>query len=72
MTPEEVKAARQKLGMTQTGMAVALELSGADSATVRSWENGRRTPSGPVRVAIKLMLRIQELEQSCASVDTLR
>ena len=62
-TPDQIKAARQALGLTQAGLAAALELANADSATVRSWENGRRAPSGPVRVAIRLMLEIKELRE---------
>lgn len=56
MSPDEIKAARLELGMTQAALAEALELSNNDSATVRSWEKGRRKPIGPVRVAIRLML----------------
>lgn len=59
--PEDIKAARAELGLTQSGLAEALELANADSATVRSWENGRRNPSGPVRVALRLMLELHRL-----------
>ena len=63
MTPDEIKAARHDLGLTQSGLAAELELANADSATVRSWESGRRVPSGPVRVAIRLMLEIKALRE---------
>jgi len=57
MTPAEIKAARKRLGLTQSGLARALRLSeksGAD--TVRFWESGRNPISGPAIVAIELML----------------
>ncbi len=57
MTPAEVKAARKRLGYTQSQLADALRLSqpyGKD--VVRSWESGRRPISGPAQVAIGLML----------------
>lgn len=58
MRPEEVKAARLELGLTQAQLAAALGLNttyGKD--TVRSWESGRRPISGPAQVAITLMLK---------------
>lgn len=56
--PDEIKAARKALGLTQEGLARALGLQGANSKdTVRSWEDGRRPISGPASVAIAYMLR---------------
>jgi DNA-binding transcriptional regulator YiaG len=58
MNPEEVREARKALGMTQQGLADALELDGKYSRdTVRSWENGMRPISGPAKVAIRLLLK---------------
>ena len=58
MTPADIKAARQRLGLTQAGLAGRLRLSGANAAdTVRSWEAGRRPISGPAQVAIEMMLK---------------
>ena len=57
MTPAEIKAARQRLGLTQRGLADALRLAGSDrTRTVRSWEQGTRPISGPATVAIELLL----------------
>lgn len=57
MNPDQVKAARKALGMTQQQLADALELSGENAAaTIRSWESGRRPISGPARVAIRLLV----------------
>ena len=69
MSPDEIKAARQELGLTQRAMAEALALSNGDSATVRSWENGRRNPSGPVCTAIRLMLLLQSSGIAIPGVD---
>jgi DNA-binding transcriptional regulator YiaG len=61
MTPAEMKEARQALGMTQKQLAEALELDGPYAKhTVRSWENGKRGIGGPVRVAIRLLLKHQK------------
>lgn len=58
MPPEEVKAIREALGMTQQQLADALELEGQWSRdTVGSWEKGTRPISGPARVALRLMLK---------------
>jgi len=55
--PEGLKAARQALGFSLRDMAAALELIGPNGPdTVRFWESGKRCPSGPVRVAIRLLL----------------
>ena len=60
MRPEEVKAARLELGLTQAQLAAALGLNATyGKDTVRSWESGRRPISGPAQVAISLMLKEQ-------------
>lgn len=56
MTPLEFKAARLALGLSQKEMAEALRV--ASEATIRSWESGRRPISGPVSVAVELMLKV--------------
>lgn len=57
MTPEEVAAARKRLGLTQAELASWLELEGVHAKdTVRKWESGARPISGPARVAIKAFL----------------
>ena len=55
MTSEELKAARMKLGLTQAGLATALGF--ADAHHVRRLEKGKRGVSGPVAVAVELMLK---------------
>jgi putative transcriptional regulator len=52
--PAEVQAVRAKLGASQTEFALMI---GVSVATLRNWEQGRRTPHGPalalLRVAAK-------------------
>jgi putative transcriptional regulator len=52
--PADVKAVRAKLGVSQTEFALMI---GVSVATLRNWEQGRRTPDGPalalLRVAAK-------------------
>jgi transcriptional regulator with XRE-family HTH domain len=58
MQPEDLKAARIALGFTVTELAEALRLSMPNGRTaVREMETGKREISGPVSVAIELMLR---------------
>ena len=55
--PATIKDARHALGLTLSEMADALELeppNGKD--TVRKWESGARSITGPARVAIRLLL----------------
>lgn len=61
MKPDELKDARMALGLSFTGMADALELTGANRADmVREMEAGRRPISGPISAAVKLMLEAME------------
>ncbi len=52
--PTDVQAVRARLGVTQTEFALMI---GVSVATLRNWEQGRRTPDGPalalLRVAAK-------------------
>lgn len=61
LTPEQrfVADARQKLGLSASGLAELLGLSnpGNNGATsVRNWEDGKRNPSGPVLIAVEALL----------------
>lgn len=57
MTGEEVRQARTTMGMTQRQLAEALHLDATNSKdTVRGWEAGRRAVSGPISVAIGMLL----------------
>jgi putative transcriptional regulator len=52
--PTDVKAVRARIGASQTDFAMMI---GVSVATLRNWEQGRRTPEGPalalLRVAAK-------------------
>jgi len=58
MSPEELKQARQTLGLSCAGMAAALEMPGrwADR-TVRFWEQPDGKVPGPVAVAVRFMVK---------------
>lgn len=58
MTPDDVKAARLQLGMTQAQFAAALGLVGDEAPrTVRNWESGRRAIGGPAAQCIRYLLK---------------
>lgn len=58
MTPETFKAARHELMLSVTQMAERLRLAMPHGRTaVREMETGKRPISGPVSVAIELMLK---------------
>ena len=44
MTPAEIRAARERLGLTQVQLASVMGLRGGP--TVSEWEAGKRNPSG--------------------------
>ena len=50
MSPEEILGLRLRLGLTQAQLAERL---GASLDTVRSWETGRRHPTGCARKALQ-------------------
>jgi len=53
MTPTELKAIRQRYGLTQSDLARILRIE--DGRTVRRWEAGDRAISGPATVLLELM-----------------
>ena len=60
MTPDELKAARNALGLSARQLADKLEMRGKwTDRTVRAWESGRYATGvpGPVAVAVRGMLR---------------
>lgn len=65
MTPTEIYAARRRLGelwgldrpLFVLEMARALRMSPASAGkTIGEWESGKSKPSGPVQVALTMML----------------
>lgn len=53
MTPTELKAIRQRYGLTQSQLAALLRI--ADMRTIRRWEAGERPVSGPASIVLELM-----------------
>jgi DNA-binding transcriptional regulator YiaG len=53
MTPATFKAIRQRAGLSQSGLAARLRIS--DIRTIRKWEAGERTISGPVSLLMELL-----------------
>ena len=60
MTPDDLRAARSRLGLTQAELAKALRLPG--SRSVRRWETPGSEVPGPVQVAVALMVAAKERE----------
>lgn len=52
MTPDDLRAARKMLGLSQRAFAEAL---GAGRRTVEEWEAGKNTPPQMVRLAISAL-----------------
>ncbi len=52
--PADIKAVRLRLGKTQTEFALMI---GVSVATLRNWEQGRRTPDGPAMALLKVAAR---------------
>ncbi len=49
--PADVKAIRRQLGVSQSEFALMIGIS---VATLRNWEQGRRSPEGPARALLKV------------------
>jgi len=57
MTPADLTAAREALGLTAAALGRALELEGRDPGQqVKRWEANKASIPGPVRVALRYML----------------
>jgi putative transcriptional regulator len=54
VTPPDVKAVREHVGMTQKEFASAFGIS---LGTLRHWERGDRTPRGPARVLLNVVAK---------------
>jgi len=52
--PADIKAIRLKLGRSQTEFAMMI---GVSVATLRNWEQGRRTPDGPAMALLRVAAR---------------
>ncbi len=61
MTPDAIKAARKRLGFTQSELAEALRMGANGGRTVRRWEAGEMPITGPAAVAIELLVVVQDV-----------
>jgi len=52
--PADVRAVRVKLGTSQSEFALMI---GVSVATLRNWEQGRRTPDGPALALLRVAAR---------------
>lgn len=52
--PADVRAVRDKLGASQSEFALMI---GVSVATLRNWEQGRRTPDGPALALLRVAAR---------------
>jgi DNA-binding transcriptional regulator YiaG len=60
MTPDALRKARKRLGLSQSGLAKALRMGANGGRTVRRWELGEIPVTGPASVAVQLMLERQK------------
>ncbi len=58
LRPSGVKAVRRKLGVSQSQFALMI---GVSVATLRGWEQGRRTPQGPALALLRVAARNPKL-----------
>ncbi len=56
--PTEVKVVRAKLGASQSEFALMI---GVSVATLRNWEQGRRTPDGPALALLRVAAKNPEV-----------
>jgi putative transcriptional regulator len=54
----DVKAVREKVGVSQSAFAALL---GVSARTLQDWEQGRRKPSGPARSLLRIAERHPEV-----------
>lgn len=57
MKPDEIKRAREALGISQVDLAARI---GVTTAAVESWEQGRRRPSPEAAAKLLHLLRLRK------------
>lgn len=58
ISPDEIKATRERIGISQSAFAAMLNVS---IRTLQAWEQGRRQPTGPARSLLALAARKPEV-----------
>jgi DNA-binding transcriptional regulator YiaG len=57
VTADELRTARNTLGLTQHGLAEALRMGKWGWQTISKWENGSVPVPGPAQVAIEMLVK---------------
>lgn len=55
---QDIKAIREKTGLSQNQFAQKLDIS---SSTLKKWEQGTRTPTGPAKALLRILDKQPEL-----------
>ena len=56
MTADDMRAARETMGLSAQGLADLLLLGAGGGRTVRRWESGASAINGPVTLALRFLL----------------
>ena len=59
MTPDQFRAARLSLGLTQVQLSAEWGMTNNGARTIRRWENGERAVSRVAAYAIRLMVTVK-------------
>lgn len=60
ITADQIKAVREKVGVSQSSFAAMLNVS---MRTLQEWEQGRRQPNGPARSLLAVAAKRPEVMQ---------
>ena len=60
ITADQIKAVREKVGVSQSSFAAMLNVS---TRTLQEWEQGRRQPNGPARSLLAVAAKRPEVMQ---------
>ncbi len=60
ITPAQIKAVREKVGVSQSAFAAMLNVS---PRTLQEWEQGRRQPNGPARSLLAIAAKRPDVMQ---------
>ncbi|GMR17357.1 MAG: helix-turn-helix domain-containing protein [Gammaproteobacteria bacterium] len=58
IAPDEIKATRERIGVSQSSFAAMLNVS---KRTLQEWEQGRRQPTGPARSLLAIAAQKPEV-----------
>ena len=64
ITAEQIKAVREKVGVSQSAFAAMMNVS---TRTLQEWEQGRRQPNGPARSLLAIAAKRPDVIQEVFS-----